>query len=257
MTVASQPLAISPRVPIQVMAVVVPAHNEEDLIGPCVTGIRTAAAHRLLSGIQVHLVVVLDDCRDATVRRAAAALAAPGPVLATTVLAVSVCNVGRARALGAARAWLIFGAIDPERVWLATTDADSVVPPDWLAHQLELRQQGADGCAGTVVVDSWIEHPVSTQAAFDARYRPAGGLDFGHPHIHGTNLGVSMAAYLDAGGFSPLATGEDHALWRALGGAGRRLVATPVVPVTTSSRRRGRSPAGFAATLERLGSSPA
>ena len=201
--------------------------------------------------------VVLDDCRDATGLRAAASLAGPGISLAATIVSVSVRNVGLARALGAAQAFFTIGAIDPETVWLATTDADSVVPDDWLAHHLELRRGGADGCAGTIVVDSWHDHPASTQHAFEAQYRPGGQLGFGHPHVHGTNLGVSMAAYLDAGGFSPLATGEDHALWRALLGAGRRVVATPAAPVTTSGRRRGRSPAGFAGTLVRLGSMPA
>jgi len=240
----------------RMMAVVVPAHNEQDLIGACVSGIRRAAAHPALSGVGVHLVLVLDDCCDATGERAAAALAAPGSVLTATIVSVSVRNVGRARARGADQVRVIAGAIDAEEVWLATTDADSVVPVDWLAHHLELRQRGVEGCAGTVVVDSWREHEGSTQGAFDAVYRPGGRLSFGHPHVHGTNLGVSMAAYLHAGGFSPLATGEDHALWRALVAAGRRLVATPEAPVTTSGRRHGRSPAGFAGTLGRLGSLP-
>lgn len=240
----------------QVMFVVVPAHDEQDLIGDCVAGIRRASAHPALSGIRVHLVLVLDACRDATGARAAAALAGAGSSLGATILSVSVSNVGRARALGFDRAAALCGEIDPEAVWLATTDADSVVPAEWLAHHLHLRRRGADGCAGTVVVDSWREHPASTRRAFDAQYQPDGRLGFGHPHVHGTNLGLSLAAYLLAGGFSPLVTGEDHALWRALVEAGRRLVATPEAPVTTSGRRHGRSPAGFAGTLGRLGSLP-
>jgi glycosyltransferase involved in cell wall biosynthesis len=242
--------------PVKAVAVVLPAHNEEDRIGACIGAIRRAVAHPDLYRIPVHLVVVLDDCRDRTGWRAAGALidpAGPGDALAATISAIAVRNVGVARAFGAAQAFLGCGGLDPEAVWLATTDADSVAPADWLAHQLELRNLGADGVAGTVVVDSWEEHSPSTARAFDAHYRPGGRLDFGHPHVHGTNLGVSMAAYLDAGGFSPLATGEDQALWRALAGAGRRLVATPAIPVTTSGRRHGRSPAGFADTLVRFG----
>ncbi len=245
------------RAPPQVMFVVVPAHDEQDLIADCVAGIRGAAAHPALAAIPVHLVLVLDACRDETGSRATAVLDLPGPPLAATVVTVAVRNVGRARAIGADRACAVSAAIDPEVVWLATTDADSVVPADWLAHHLDLRRRGADGCAGTVVVDSWREHAVSTEQAFNAVYRPDGTMAFGHPHVHGTNLGVSMAAYLHAGGFSPLATGEDHALWHALDDAGRRLVATPEAAVTTSGRRRGRSPAGFAGTLGRLGARPA
>ncbi|MDQ6617180.1 MAG: glycosyltransferase [Actinomycetota bacterium] len=252
----AEPVGAIVPTPVQAVAVVVPAHDEQDLIGACVAGIRQAAAHPALANVVVHLVVVLDDCRDASGWRAVAALSAPdrtGTTMAATVISVSARNVGRARALGAAQAFLTLGAIDAEAVWLATTDADSVVPGDWLAHHLELRRGGADACAGTIVVDSWQEHTPSTKRAFDAHYRPDGRMSFGHPHVHGTNLGVSMAAYLEAGGFSPLATGEDHALWRALLKAGRPVVATPAAPVRTSGRRRGRSPAGFADTLIRLG----
>jgi cellulose synthase/poly-beta-1,6-N-acetylglucosamine synthase-like glycosyltransferase len=246
----------------EVVAVVVPAHNEEELIGACVAAIGRAAAHPDLAGVAVHLVLVLDDCHDETVLRAEEALAAPellapertGGALTASVVAVSVRNVGRARAFGVTQVFFRFGTIDPEAVWLTTTDADSVVPPDWLAHHLDLRRQGADACAGTVEVDNWDEHPESARERFDALYRPEGQLEFGHPHVHGTNLGVSMAAYLEVGGFSPLVTAEDHALWEALAAAGRQLVATPKAPVTTSGRRHGRSPAGFADTLVRLGS---
>ena len=245
--------ALAPRVRTDLVAVVVPAHDEEDGIGPCLAAIVDAAAHPAVRGVAVHLVVVLDDCRDATGARAAAAVSGPDLPLTATLTAVAVRNVGRARGLGAAHAWRSVAPVDPETVWLATTDADSVVPPDWLAHHLELRAAGADGCAGTVVVDSWDQHAPSTRHSFDALYRHQGGLDFGHPHVHGTNLGVSMAAYRAAGGFSPLVSGEDHALWDALRRDGRRLIATPEAPVTTSGRRYGRSPAGFAGTLRRLG----
>lgn len=245
--------APAPQVRTDVVVVVVPAHDEEEGIGGCLAAIIDAAAHPAVRGVAVHLVVVLDDCRDATLPRAAAVVSGAGLPVTATLTAVAARNVGRARGLGAAHAWRSLAPADPETVWLATTDADSVVPPDWLAHHLELRAEGADGCAGTVVVDSWDQHPPSTRYAFDARYRRHGRLDFGHPHIHGTNLGVSMAAYLAAGGFSPLVSGEDHALWNALGRDGRRLIATPGAPVTTSGRRYGRSPGGFAGTLRRLG----
>jgi glycosyltransferase involved in cell wall biosynthesis len=252
-----QPVHAPIRAPLEALVVVVPAHNEQDRIGACIAGIQRAAGHPEMSRVPVHLVVVLDACHDATGWRAAAALAepsAPAMSLSAIIVSVAVRNVGGARAFGAAQAFLRVGGVDPEAVWLATTDADSVAPANWLAHQVDLRRGGADGVAGTVVVDSWSEHPASTEMAFDALYRPRGLVEFGHSHVHGTNLGVSMAAYLEAGGFSPLATGEDHALWQALAGAGRPLVATPGAPVTTSGRRHGRSPAGFADTLVRLGS---
>lgn len=242
------------------VVVVVPAHNEEDRIGACVEALGRAAAHPRLDAVATRLVVVIDACDDATAWRAAGALASLGPRdprLTTSVVTVSVRNVGLARAFGAAHAFRELGPIDEETVWLATTDADSVVPEDWLAHHLDLRHDGAEGCAGMVVVDSWREHQPATREVFERRYWPRGRLDFEHSHVHGTNLGVSMAAYLEAGGFPGVVTGEDHALWRALAGANRRLVATPIAPVMTSGRRKGRSPAGFADLLANLLSVPA
>ena len=63
----------------------------------------------------------------------------------------------------------------------------------------------------------------------------ADGATRWHPHVHGANLGVTAAAYLAAGGFSALRTGEDHALVRALETAGRR---------RSAHHRRGRGDLG-------------
>jgi hypothetical protein len=257
--------APAPVTATQAVAVVVPARDEEDGIGGCIGAIAEAAAHPALAGVPVHLMLVLDDCRDATAVRAQEALrlaarsAAAGSLLVNAV-SVSLANVGRARALGVALAVAGMAeahkGVGADAVWLATTDADSVVPRHWLAHQLELRMAGADGYAGTVIVDSWAEHPDRTRRRFERRYH-GDGSGFGHPHVHGTNLGLSLAAYLAVGGFAPLETGEDRALWDALGAAGRRLVSTPLAPVVTSGRRWGRSPGGFAALLRQLGTVPA
>ena len=49
---------------IKAIGVVVPAHNEEDLLPACLTAVRQAA--RVLAGMPVHLVVVADACTDRT-----------------------------------------------------------------------------------------------------------------------------------------------------------------------------------------------
>jgi hypothetical protein len=55
--------------------------------------------------------------------------------------------------------------------------------------------------------------------------------------VHGANLGFRASAYLKADGFSPLPTGEDHALVAALTTAGSRVLFTSALTVTTSAPR--------------------
>ena len=212
------------------LAVVIPAHNEALSIGACVQAVRRAAQAPALRGEPVAVIVVLDACTDATgvVARKSAAL---------TVM-VAARNVGVARARGAELA-LHFGAR-----WLAFTDADTLVAPEWLAAQLAL---GCDAVCGTVAVGDWGSHAERTRLHHDATYHDADG----HRHIHGANLGVSAAAYRRAGGFSPLHSSEDVALVRALQACNVTIAWSAAPRVVTSSRRDYRAPAGFGAALER------
>ena len=107
------------------LGVVVPARDEEVRIGACPESIGIAARSPRLNGEQELIVVALDACGDRTeliARRWGAAL-----------VPVNVRNVGIARAHGARH------ALNASARWLAFTDADSVVGPDWLSAQLEQR----------------------------------------------------------------------------------------------------------------------
>ena len=138
-------------------------------------------------------------------------------------------------------------------LWLATTDADSTVPADWIAEQLRLAALGADVVAGTVRVQDWSEQPVAARTRFDQTYGSPGA---GHVHVHGANLGMSATSYLDAGGVPPLALAEDQALVDELRRGNRRVVSTGRIPVITSGRRESRTQGGFADHLRGLSSAP-
>ena len=61
-----------------------------------------------------------------------------GPVTIATMSTpryIRARNVGAARAVGMAGLLRRTAATDPAAVWLATTDADTVVPPGWLRRQ--------------------------------------------------------------------------------------------------------------------------
>ena len=128
--------------------VVVPAHNEEELLPACLAALREAAGS---VRIPVRLLVVADACTDQT----AAVAAARG----AEVIRIGARNVGAARAAGLAALLRRTGGTDPAAVWLATTDADTVVPPGWLRRQLGYAAQGWDVVLGTVTVTDWTEHP--------------------------------------------------------------------------------------------------
>jgi hypothetical protein len=136
-------------------------------------------------------------------------------------------------------------ALEAGARWLAFTDADSVVAPDWLSTQLAL---GCDAVCGTVAVRDWGTYGEPMRLHFQATYNDAEG----HRHIHGANLGVSAEAYRRAGGFSSLASSEDVALVDALHRQGASIAWSAAPRVVTSARRCFRAPGGFGETLRRI-----
>ena len=223
---------------IETAGVVVPAHNEESLLPACLRALRRAAG---TVSVPVHLLVIADACTDRTVAAAQAGGA--------RVTGIGARNVGAARAAGMAELLRLTAGTDPAAVWLATTDADSVVPPHWLQRQLRYASQGWDVVLGTVSVADWHGYPAHVPAAFEARY------DFGdgpHPHVHGANLGIRASAYFAAGGFRPLRTAEDHALLAAVTETGCPVLQASDITVQTSARRLARAPAGFSHVLRIL-----
>jgi len=151
-------------------------------------------------------------------------------------------NVGNARAMGASL------LVEEGARWLAFTDADSMVAPDWLVAQLALQ---TDVVCGVVQVDDWSEHTAAVRDGYLARYVDQDG----HRHVHGANLGMSTAAYVAAGGFERLVSGEDVALVDALVAAGAAVAWSAASRVRTSARRLARAPGGFSDYLRLLGES--
>jgi cellulose synthase/poly-beta-1,6-N-acetylglucosamine synthase-like glycosyltransferase len=212
------------------IGVIIPAHNEQHLIGDCLTAIGFAARDPALAGERVVVVVCADACEDATEAIARRHRAA--------VVTVGSRNVGEARAYAASV------ALEHGARWIASTDADSCVPPNWLSAQLAHRTAAV---CGTVRVTDWgslgrrvIEH-------FFGSYRNVDG----HRHIHGANIGVAREAYLAVGGFQSAVAHEDVNLIERLSHCGYRIAWSSSPCVTTCARLDPRAPQGFGATLLR------
>lgn len=225
------------------VAVIIPAHNEERRIAHSLWGIERAAAHPLLRGCTVLPVVVLDDCEDDTARCVQIARTR----LRGGAIEARYRNVGASRKAGIDYVLRYAKGQRRDHIWIATTDADSVVDRSWLIRQLAWWRRGAGAIAGTV-------RPYASQrsprrfARYDA-YMNELGLDFGHPHVHGANMAFTAETYLEAGGIESLPTAEDHALWKSMCGTGRPTWSVGDVVVTTSARDEGRAPNGFAGFL--------
>jgi glycosyltransferase involved in cell wall biosynthesis len=224
---------------IRAAGVVIPAHNEEQMLPTCLRAVRRAAA---AVSVPVHVLVVADACSDRTTQVAQAAGAA--------LLSVDVRNVGSARAAGVDGVLRQFAPVGTGAVWLGTTDADTLVPPEWLIRQLTYADAGWDVVLGTVRVAHWREHSARVPAIFAERYAFRDAL---HPHVHGANFGIRASAYLAAGGFRALRCGEDHALRDAAIAAGHRVLPAGDLEVMTSGRRQARAPGGFGDLLRSLG----
>jgi glycosyltransferase involved in cell wall biosynthesis len=223
---------------INAVGVVIPAHDEQDLLPSCLAAVRRAA--RQVS-VPVYVVVVADACTDRTAELARAEGA--------TVVEARARSVGAARRAGAGQVLRSVRHLDPATLWIATTDADTLVPRCWLSRQLRFASRGWKGVVGTVTVEDWSGHPPHVRRRYIRHYR---AWQEHHPHVHGANLGFAADAYLAAGGFRPLPTAEDHALVEDLRAAGIPLLRTTRIPVVTSARARARAPHGFSWLLGTL-----
>ena len=216
------------------ISVVVPAHNEESSIGVCLASILEASGDPFLAQELVTVFVVLDCCTDDT--------QAIAEGMGAQTVQVSARSVGFARAAGAQ------AALNAGARWLAFTDGDSHVAPNWLSAQLLHHAQGADAVCGTIAVADWAEYGEKMRVHFGATYVDRDG----HRHIHGANLGVSAQAYQRAGGFEALDSHEDVALVASLEKLGATIAWSAAPRVVTSARPEFRAPGGFGATLQRI-----
>ena len=169
------------------MGVVLPVHDEEDLLPEALRALEMAV-NALSPSIPCRVVIVLDDCRDAS-SSIASCWAARFDAL---ILRREYRTVGLARHAGSLALLACWPEKDPAQVWLANTDADSRVPQDWLTVQLEARSSGADLWAGRV--------RVAEESATVLRWTECYATE--RDPIHGASLGFTAAIYSQLGGFS-------------------------------------------------------
>jgi hypothetical protein len=240
---------------IRHVLVVVPVRDEAQRVSACISSIEEAVRHAGLAllarrrpdrsgGLSARIVAVFDACIDDSldiVRRRHPDVA---------VVITDGRRVGQARACGVS-VGLGLTSRHVRQIWIANTDADTVVPPEWLTHQLDLAADGVDLVRGLV-------SPRASECGdrIFERWRDGYSPGTGHVYVHGANLGIRASAYDSCGGFAvDAAVHEDVSLARAVERAGLLVVATTAATVTTSGRTRGRVVGGgFADFLNSLAS---
>ncbi|HET9172720.1 MAG TPA: glycosyltransferase family 2 protein [Actinospica sp.] len=226
---------------LRAAAVIVPAHDEHELLGSCLDSLEAAAWPTRRAGWRVQVIVVADACVDTT-RATARAHRVP-------CLTVHGHNVGAARAAGSARALaqLAEEGYRAAEVYLLHTDADTVVPSLWIMRHL-VAAGGYDAVLGPVEVRDWT----TRREGCARRYRLACELEPEAHRVHGANLGVRADSYLRAGGFPALEVSEDRALVDTLRAAGAAVAFRRELAVSTSARVSGRVHGGFSDFLSGL-----
>lgn len=235
------------------VAVVVPARDEETRIGACLDALARQDGMR---HEEYEVIVVLDACADGTAAEVAAAderwpgmrlRSIPGPG----------CGTGPARAAGMDLACALLESAGAGHGLIASTDADTVVAPDWLRRQLEAIEAGAEAVGGEIALDPGevgaLPPAVLERRSLEIAERIRGAARRGpaeHAHFSGASLGITPSAYRRVGGMGRLAALEDQELEDRLAAAGIAIHRPRSVRVTTAARTDGRAERGLARDLE-------
>lgn len=235
-------------------SVVVPARDEEALIGAC---LQALAAQRGVTNEEYEVLLVLDRCSDGTEARARE-VARAHPSFRLHFLDGPGKGSGHARRAGMEAACGRLLGLGKADALISSTDADTVVAPDWVAAQLAAADRGARAIGGRIELaddGSLPRHLLDWHAERgDRRHLKllsdpdhAGRAE--HWQFSGASLALTAAVYREVGGLEPRDALEDEHLESILRGRGIPIERLLSVRVTTSARLVGRAGRGLARDL--------
>ena len=250
-------------------SVVVPARNEEAALPATLDALRLQVDHQgaPLAADAYEVLLLLNNCTD---RSAAVAVEYqrrwPG-----FRLHVAECGLEPERAhVGTARRILMDAACERMESGLAgtavlSTDADTLVAPDWVAANLCELEQGAEVVGGVIHLlpadYKRLEPGIRLAYERDRRYQKLVAelesvLDPDpcdpwprHLQHFGASLACTCEVYRRSGGLPPVKPLEDVAFIDALRRVGARIRHAPGVSITTSARLDGRAEIGLSGQL--------
>ncbi|MFW8637564.1 glycosyltransferase [Cribrihabitans pelagius] len=237
------------------VAIIIPARNEANRIAACLKALAGQHPQR------VRVILVVNNTTDTT-----AAIARKAGELSGLDLRVLVRDIGPGQGAGTARRIGCAHAVCtmPDLRYFMTTDADSIVAPDWVARNLaHLQTVGAVcGKVDLIAEEAGILNKMDRRLATDegtyrwlvqdvyARHAPGcADIRGTHGEAAGASLSFTKSAYLAVGGFAPVTCGEDRRIVRAFRSAGFRVVHADDVTVQASCRLTGRAAGGMSDAL--------
>jgi hypothetical protein len=214
-------------------------------------------------------VVLANNCSDETADCLRQAFGAdPRLDIREVALPAPYAHVGWARRLAMDAADDALGRSDDV---LLTTDADTLVAPDWIDANLRALSAGCDAVAGVAHLmrceraELAPEHRrrllragkyFTALAYLRAEQAPAYDPWPRHEYEGGASIALRRETYRAIGGSPPLPVSEDRALFDAVRAHGGRVRHAPDVRVFTSCRLQGRAQGGTADTLGLWGALP-
>ena len=237
--------------------VAIPAWNEAERIAACLSALGNQL--RVPAGA----VLLANNCIDGTEAIARGVTLPFRLDIRSVFLPPGEAHAGMARRLAMHHAAEL---ASPNGIVL-TTDADAIVPPDWVALNLDALAAGAEVVCGQAVIDpseaQRIPPHLHADDALECHYgdlldaitealcpdpsdtRPR------HTAASGASLAVTVGALNRVGGVPLVPTAEDRALVAALARIDVPIRHDPAIRVTVSGRLDGRAPGGMADTMRR------
>jgi GT2 family glycosyltransferase len=247
---------------VERFVVAIPVRDEEQRLSACLAALarQTVPAHEIL--------VLLNNCRDGSLD------VAKSYALHMDNLTILECNLaGAAACAGEARRRVLNeAATRAGEGIILTSDADAIVPDDWISHNISLIAEGAEVVCGRAVIAPaeaaaipahLHEMQAREEACCAALDHLIATIDpdpadpwLRHQENSGASIAVTAAALRRAGGPPAIGRGEDRALIAALMQVDARIRHAPGLTVTVSGRLVGRADGGMAATISRRLASP-
>lgn len=248
-------MTLPPPNPALRLCVVVPARNEEELIGSC---LRSLAEQGGVSYGEYEVLLVLDDCTDDTESRTKD-VAASYPALRLHFLHSTGKGSGHARRMGMDGACARLHAVSRPHALIASTDADTIVAPDWISAQFVAAERGARAIGGRIELadDGTVPKELLEWHLAQGNWRhkrllseaEPSGRTTEHWQFSGASMALTAAVYGMVGGLESNEVLEDEQLERVLR---RHRVPTErllSVRVATSARLVSRAKQGFTRDL--------